>query len=801
MKKEYNIKKNYKRGWVLKILIPFGLIVIGFLLAKDNYLIFHTFAELFSIVIAFSIFTFGWTLKNKLKSSYILILAISLFFVAIFDTLHTVTFKGMSLFENNSTNLAIKLWLTARYMEALTLFVATFYINKRVDTYRLFLFYSIISTILILSIFNFNIFPDCYIEGVGLTNFKIGSEYIISTLLIITIIMLHNKRELFEPNILKLIKIAIFITILSELTLTLYSDSYDIFNFIGHTLKIISFYFIYKIIIYNGFKNPIAIFTKEINEKNRTLLELEKAKYELKKSKEQLNHVIDGASLGYWDWYPKTGHHEVNDRWLKILGLNRSDIKNNESDWADRINPEDREKILPIIEKHIKNDEAYVVEFRMRHKNGKWVWIQGSGATTERDSISGEPIRISGIHQLIDDRKKYEEELKYNKNYLNTILDTINNIVIVSINGKALDRANRAFLNFFEYENIDEFKKEYKCIYKYFEKTQSDEFVYDGKEGLNWLEYIYKYPNRLHKVLIKKEDKNYIFSIYANLMKFDDKNRSIVVLNDITEIENYRNYLEKRVKEEIKKQQDKEQLLIQQSKMALMGEMIGAIAHQWRQPLNALGLLIQEIEFRYEDGEALKGEDLFEMSDKAMNQIDFMSKTIDDFRNFFKPNKRKKIFYVTTPIKNAIAILNAQLKNYRIDVNLIEKNNFQLNGYQSEFQQVILNLISNARDAIINEKEKKDFKGKIDIEIDIKGNYGVIDIRDNGEGIDENIIDRIFEPYFSTKPQGEGTGIGLYMSKIIIEKNMQGTLRLENREVGVSFIIEFYLIDEITSNK
>ncbi len=125
----------------------------------------------------------------------------------------------------------------------------------------------------------------------------------------------------------------------------------------------------------------------------------------------QLTQVIEGASLGFWDWNLQTGRHIVNDRWLSMLGLSRDDIKNDASDWSERINPEDRKRIEPIVKQHIEQAQPYVVEFRMRHKDGHWVWIQGSGNGVDYDPNTNQPLRACGTHQDITERKRSEEAL------------------------------------------------------------------------------------------------------------------------------------------------------------------------------------------------------------------------------------------------------------------------------------------------------------------------------------------------------------------------------------------------------
>ncbi len=261
------------------------------------------------------------------------------------------------------------------------------------------------------------------------------------------------------------------------------------------------------------------------------------------------------------------------------------------------------------------------------------------------------------------------------------------------------------------------------------------------------------------------------------------------------QLEDLAGKLELRVREEVEKRMEKEQLLIHQSKLAAMGEMIGAIAHQWRQPLNALGLIVQDIKDAHEFGELTK-DYIDRPVEKSMIQIKFMSKTIDDFRNFFMPDKQKTIFDVIKAVEEVISIIDAQLRHNYIDVKIDcgGMPQFPLDGYQSEFKQAILNIVNNAKDAIIEAKEKSiptsDENGLIEVNAKKTGDKLIIRISDNGGGIPEDIIDRIFDPYFTTKEQAKGTGIGLYMSKVIIENNMGGRIYAENIKGGTRFTIE-----------
>jgi len=237
------------------------------------------------------------------------------------------------------------------------------------------------------------------------------------------------------------------------------------------------------------------------------------------------------------------------------------------------------------------------------------------------------------------------------------------------------------------------------------------------------------------------------------------------------------------VKSKTEENLKQQQLLQEQTKLAAMGEMIGAIAHQWRQPLNALGLSIQNLEYDFSDGHVDEAF-IHRYVKKNKETIEFMSQTIDDFRNFFKVDKTKEKFPVKKAIEETVSIQEASLKKHNITLK-ITGDDFSIYGFRSEFQQVILNIITNAAYALKNSHIEYPT-------IDIVLEEQRISISDNAKGIEEEIFDRIFEPYFTTKEQGEGTGIGLYMSKVIIEENMGAVLSVVNqKEGGASFIIDF----------
>lgn len=231
---------------------------------------------------------------------------------------------------------------------------------------------------------------------------------------------------------------------------------------------------------------------------------------------------------------------------------------------------------------------------------------------------------------------------------------------------------------------------------------------------------------------------------------------------------------------------EKERMLIQQNRQAAMGEMIGNIAHQWRQPLNTLGLYTQRLGAFYGMPNFNK-EFLDNSIAKSMEIIRHMSKTIDDFRDYFKPEKEKTDFYLIEAIKSTLSLLEGNFHNPKIAIDLVERGNPVINGFQNEFAQAFLNILNNARDAII-EREITD--AKVMITICSENNCAVVTVADNAGGIPEEFIDKVFDPYFTTKGPQVGTGIGLFMSKTIIEKNMGGCLSVRNTDIGAEFRIE-----------
>lgn len=256
------------------------------------------------------------------------------------------------------------------------------------------------------------------------------------------------------------------------------------------------------------------------------------------------------------------------------------------------------------------------------------------------------------------------------------------------------------------------------------------------------------------------------------------------------ELQEFNEELTSRVEEEVEKNREKDLILINNSRLAALGEMIGNIAHQWRQPLNAIAIMIQSVHVSYEL-EDLPKEKFDEFVKDSMAQVNYLSKTIDDFRDMIKDDKHDEAFDVGELISKTFTLLEPSLKSSDIDASLdLEKKVVASHANAKALSQAFINILNNAKDVLQHQNKN----GKL-ITISLKKNQNKVQITicDNGGGVPQEIMGKIFDPYFTTKHQANGTGLGLYVSKNILNNEMGGDLYAKNVDDGACFIIEFDL--------
>ena len=287
----------------------------------------------------------------------------------------------------------------------------------------------------------------------------------------------------------------------------------------------------------------------------------------------------------------------------------------------------------------------------------------------------------------------------------------------------------------------------------------------------------------------RKDGTLFPVEIMANYIKFGGREYNFCFVRDITErkaaeaaLKELNATLEARVREEVASNRDKDHLLIQQSRLAAMGEMMGNIAHQWRQPINALSLVLANLKDAFEYGQ-LDQAYLDGQVERSTHLINKMSTTIDDFRNFFRPDRTPQPFSLVKAVRDAMLVVELNYVHANIGLELDSDEEVVCQGLPNEYAQVVLNLLGNAKDAIQDRGVKN---GRVIVRVERVGREGRVTVADNGGGIPEAVLPKVFDPYFTTREKG--TGIGLYMSRMIIE-NMGGHIEVGNAGGGASVML------------
>ena len=400
---------------------------------------------------------------------------------------------------------------------------------------------------------------------------------------------------------------------------------------------------------------------------------------------------------------------------------------------------------------------------------------------------NGEMIGTVGNARIVTKEREIEKALKENESRLKAFSEATYEGIFITENGVVIDM-NEAACNMSGY-SYNELKGKSALI-----------MIAPESKGLAEKNMLSGYDKPYDAIAQRKDGTKFFVEILGREFEYKGKKARMTAVRDISlrkkheillqeskeKLQQFNSQLLDLVEAEVEKSREKDRMMQIQSKQAAMGEMIGNIAHQWRQPLNEIGLYVQNLQDIYEF-EELTAETLNEIVEKTMVKLEYMSQTIDDFRNFFRSDKEKTRFLLKDSINKTLSLTEASFKNKFVKIGLYLQEDIYITGYPNEFSQVVLNILNNAKDILV---ERKVENPQVTINLSGQGEKVILTIADNAGGIDENIIDKIFEPYFTTRGQITGTGLGLYISKTIIERNMAGRLSVKNIEGGAEFKIE-----------
>lgn len=381
---------------------PAVVIMAGlYLISLYNYLLFHCLVEFFALIIAFGIFMIAWNSRRLIENSYLLFLGISYFFVGVFDIAHTLAFKGMSIFTAGGSNLSTQLWIAGRYLQGISLFIAPFFIGRALRPSATFLVYTAVSAMMIGSIFA-GAFPTSFVENVGLTPFKIISEYLVIAMLIGSIAALLVRRERFDWRVLRLIVGSIVGIVLSEMALTLYVDVYGIWYLVGHYFKLVSYYLIYRAMIKTGLKEPYALILRDLKQSEEKLL--------IEKNRAETYLNIAGTLFVVTDNSERIVL--INRRGCEILGCDSEKVVG--SNWIDTFIPAMDRKEERAFFSHFLSGPGGAIEYResaVMTADDKEKIIAWNHTVLDDESAGGSTVILSSGEDITS-RVEYERALE-----------------------------------------------------------------------------------------------------------------------------------------------------------------------------------------------------------------------------------------------------------------------------------------------------------------------------------------------------------------------------------------------------
>ncbi len=388
-----------KVTFLLGFSILFGL----YLTSLYSYLLFHSLAEIFSIIIACGIFMIAWNSRRFLDNHYLLFIGIAYLFVGGLDLVHTLAYKGMGVFSGYNANLPTQLWIAARYLQSISLLLAPLWIGRKLKINSMLLAYGVVVALLLLAIFPWQIFPDCFMEGRGLTPFKKISEYIISLILMTAIILLIQRRKEFDDIVFQLLNWSILTTIAAELAFTFYVSVYGLSNLVGHLFKVVSFYLIYKALIETGLVRPYDLLFRNLK-KSEEALRFSESKFSKAFRSSPSPVTISSLAEGRYI--------EVNDSFLQLMGYSREEVIGHTTlDLNIWNQPEDRAKMREILQEQRAIRD---LECAFRTKSGE---VRIALLAAEIIEVNGEP-HILVVTNDITERKKMEEDLRRTRDEL-----------------------------------------------------------------------------------------------------------------------------------------------------------------------------------------------------------------------------------------------------------------------------------------------------------------------------------------------------------------------------------------------
>ncbi|MDY6903543.1 MAG: MASE3 domain-containing protein [Thermodesulfobacteriota bacterium] len=769
-------------------LIITALVFITFT-SFHSFLLFHIIAEFFSIIVAGCIFVLAWNGRRLIDNRFLLIVGIAFGFVGVLDFLHTLSYEGMDIIAGYDANLPTQLWISARYMEALTLLLALFWLNRKITAEQVLIVYGLITILLLFAILFWGIFPDCFVEGRGLTPFKKISEYIICLILLVAFYLINRHRDAFDPVIRRYLLIAIACTIVSEMVFTLYMTVYGMFNIIGHLLKIFAFYLFYKAMIQNAFVRPNTLLFTQLDkhrkdlEKSTDILAQQTQKQSLalemttatltsemaeKKQKEQLyRRVGDLIPYGLWICDPRGEIIYLSETLLDMLGMTLAECR--EQGLRSRMAPADAKEMATSWKQCMETGDTWDHELRFIDKNNEERLVISRGIPFYDDK--GELLYWGGINLDVTDRVAMKTMLDKERKRFYFVLENLPAFVCLKSPGHALHYANRYFRERFGEPGN---QKCYQVMYRRQKPCDPcdligvlDDHVPVEKDWLdapdNRMYRVYSYP-------------------------FVDMDGTAMVLQmgvDIT------------------KQMAAEEQMVRYSQQLErsnrdLRDFAYVASHDLQEPLRKITTFANRVRVKYEDQLDEKGRDYLARMENAATRMRTMIKALLEYsristrqKPFVATNLEQLLYDVIDDIDDQVRRTNAIIHVDRLDT--IEADPVQM-------RQLFQNLISNSLKFCGKQSPEVSIEGKLlgyhkgavnSVFGDTPPHWYQVLVKDNGIGFDESYLNRIFAPFqrLHNRHDYPGTGIGLSICQKVVDRH-GGTITARSQPgMGSTFIV------------
>ncbi|MBF0518132.1 MAG: response regulator [Nitrospirae bacterium] len=714
---------------LIRSLPLWGLIIsVLYLSTFGGYLVFHTLAELFCVIIAFCIFILSWNTRRYMQNNYLFFIGISYLFIGSLDILHTLTYEGMNLIHTHSIGETIEIWISTRYIESMSLLIAPLLLyKKRLSSFYIFSAYVIVTMLVFVSVFILNNFPECYTERIGLTPFKKCSEYLICCILAVSLLLLFRKRSFFDKDVLRLSAASISFAILTELCFTTYIGLYDSINMIGHFFKVFSYYFIYRAIVVTGINKPFDLLfrTLKISEDS------------LQKINTELEQRVENRTMLLLE--------EIHQR------------KNIESNLA-RLN-----RVYAVVSEtthlivHVSNKGELLDKIcKVGVEQGSFMFV--AIIRYNEYNYTLEPLTFSGLAESYPDSVTLVSECDdKNSDPIQRTIQTGTFYICndISSNEPCSKRKEEALRQ--GYQSYAVFPL------KVFEKNEEAIMFYSGEPD---------------------------FFSEEEIHLLDELSGDVSYALENMEKEKIKNQIE---------QQNKtlEEQLVRSQKMEVIGQLSGGIAHDFNNILfsitNYIYLLLKNMDEihplrKYAEGIRLA-------SEKASN----LTRSLLDFSR--KQVTQPRVVHLNDVISHMEPILRRLIpEETELRVELTDDNP-SIMADPSQFEQVLLNLVANARDSMpeggfliiktVLVQLNRPYIGKS--RRDVKGPYALLVVTDTGCGMDAEVMSRIYEPFYTTKEIGKGTGLGLSTVYGIVKQH-NGLINVYSEpELGTSFKVYFPL--------